>query len=930
MSGIYNEYYNAQTSFETDYGANSIVLMMVGSFYEIYGVILSNDKVGKVEEARNILGMNMSLKNKSFEHSKTNPYMVGFPDYALDEHLGKFLRANMCVALYNQYDIKDSAKKDRKLTRIFTPSTFIDDTLSESNNLLTFELISYKSPITLQMMNKVHVAVISLNTGKVHLLEAYDTNSDTGKATSELYRIIHSYNPNEIICCGKQDSKLSKLYDLGNKKLYFREIPKNYFKSSYQNEFLKNIYKKTEQNTELTPIEFIEMEKHTSVLPYFIQAMQFAFEHDKLIVCRIQKPKFIENDELLVLNNDSIYQLNLIASPFELSNTLYEVVCKAKTAMGKRCIRERLLAPTMNINVLETRYNLIEEMQPIYKKYEVYLLGISDIEKKYRKMVLKTIQPYEFADLDGTWSIIIKLLKFSRKLFSIPNSVIDEFKLFYNDYSTTFDFSIMKKCKLNDIKDSFFRIGINKELDDLFMEIINNKQKLTDIAEYISKIIEPTKEVVVKLDSTEKEGFYLTTTTKRFKKLPKDFSYNFIFNDKEYTINYDSLELVTLTNSVKIRSLEIKKISKNIIMIQEIMKKKIIDEYFKKIDYYVESYGDLFINLADIIANIDFIYSAAKISVEYGYTRPIISNLQDGTSFVNVEAIRHPIVERINEEEEYITNDISLGLDNHNGSIVYGLNMSGKSTLLKALGCNIILAQTGMYTSCSNFEFYPFRNLLSKMTIRDNMSKGQSTFMVEMIEVKNMLMRADKNTIILSDELCSSTESTSAHAIVAQTLQSLTEKGAKFIFSTHLHELQKIKLITENPTIQIYHFKVHINNNEIVFDRRIEKGGMTDLYGLEVARALGLPDTFMKGAFQIRDMLLEQPTEILTSKSSKYNSKVYVHSCSKCGKFKDLHTHHINQQKDADENGLIQKRFHKNSKFNLQILCKDCHELEHA
>ncbi len=1181
---IFDEYYRAQQDLEADYGPQSIVLMMIGSFYEIYGVDLPNADpplcIGKAEEARTILGMNMTLKSKARAHSGDNPFMVGFPDYALDEHIGKFLRANMTVAIYDQYDIvykdkkgKQRTKKGRKRVHVYTPSTYIDDTLIEESSLLAFELVEYRSSITKQLLKKVHVAILCISTGKAHLLEAYDSKDDTGRAESELYRIIHTFNPSEIIYCGKPNPKFSNLYDLDGKKVYFREIPKTYRTANYQNEFLRMVYT---CKSLMTPIEYIGMEKHSSVLPHFIQALQFAFEQNKMIVSRIQKPIFIESQEQLVLNNDSIYQLNLVKSPFEITNTLYDIICKARTAMGKRRIRERLLTPTMNTIVLNESYDLIEAMSQVYKEYDQKLC-ISDIEKKYRKMVLGTLHPYELADLRDTWSNIRHLLKHSQQLFQIPQELIEEFECFHNEYMGNFNFGVMKRCKINDIKGSFFLEGVNEELDDMENKLLQGKEVLYELAKIFSDWIEPEKDCT-KVASTEKEGWYLSMTINRFKKLEtlkNDFVATIDYHGKEYTINWDTLEVTKLTSRVKIRSPVIRRISSDILSHRERMNKKVTGEYLKVLEHYTRDYGDLFMKVSETIANIDFVYSAARVATEFGYVRPQIVDQQRGESYIEIHGIRHPIIEQINDTAEYITNDISIGDGEHYGSIVYGLNMSGKcfakgtgilmatgeskmieeivvgdkimgddlthrtvlelargreklytitpedgdsftvtgghvlclmvksdidieqqgnkfkvnwsssgrmysslfgtmndafrytfiirdlsdtieitvedyflqsaafkekyhlytkpcdfpeqpveidpylfgqqlgeglytripqdykhncrvireqlligilessgrfdsqelvddtiwvansvgysptrsfsitpsvvddyygfvldgnhrfllsdftvshnSSLLKSVGCNIVLAQAGMFVSCSKMQYFPFRNLLSKMTIRDNMSKGQSTFMVEMIEVKNMLMRADPNTLVLSDELCSSTESTSAHAIVAQTLYALTEKRAKFMFSTHLHELQNIPLVAKNPHIKIYHFKVHVDGKEINFDRNIEEGGMTALYGLEVARALGLPNSFMKGAFAVRDGLVGEPSEILTSKKSRYNSKLYVHKCSKCGTAFNLETNHIQPQKDADDNGLIGRKFHKNRKFNLEILCKQCH-----
>jgi DNA mismatch repair protein MutS len=931
---IYDEYYNAQEELEREYGSKSIVLMMVGSFYEMYGVDTSEFSIGKTQDAHNILGMNMTLKNKSFEHSKTNPYMVGFPDYALDEHLGKFLKANYTVALYDQFDnnVTDSfgntksKGKCRYKTKVYTPSTYIDDSSVDENSLLLFDIIEYKSVITKTLMKKVHIVVLTLSTGKTHFLEAYDSSNDTGKAESELYRIIHSYNPSELIYCGDPNNKLSKLYDLNNKKIYFKSINPEYSKESYQSQFLNKIYGQNIPNI----IDILGLTDYNRFIPYFITALQFAFEQNKLIVSKIQKPQFIDSREQLILNNDSIYQLNLVPNPFEINTCLLDIICKARTNMGKRCLKQRLLTPTTNIKLLKTRYKLIGKIMPEWSKYDILLRGIADIEKKYRKMVLKTIQPYEIADLADTWSAIKNLLQESAQIFNIDNNILTQYDTFMDDYWSKFNFKSMKKSKLTDIKGTFFHKGANPELDLLDAKIIEYKNILKFIANSMSKLIDSKEgEDFFKLESTDKEGWYISTTKTRFKKLPTNMAIKFVFNNKEYVVTHSGLELVNLTTSIKIKSPEIRKISKEIYNIQQQLHTQILEEYLKIIENYVNTYGDLIINISNIIADIDFIVCGAKIAVENGYTKPIISNFMNDTSYFQITGLRHPIIEQINNDTEYTTNDIDIGLDEHYGSIVYGLNMSGKSSLLKAIGCNIVMAQIGYYVSCKEFVYYPFRNLLSKMSIRDNMSKGQSTFMVELLEINNMLMRSDQNTLVLSDELCSSTESTSAHAIVAQTLSSLTEKKAKFLFSTHLHGLQKIQSIINNKHLKIYHFKVHIDGKKIIFDRHIEEGGMTDLYGLEVARAIGLPDSFMRGAFAIRDILTEQSSYILTPKPSKYNKEVYVHECEKCGSMNNLHTHHIIPQSMADSNKLIDSRYHKNKGFNLMILCEECHQKEH-
>ena len=360
-------YFTAQLSLEEKYGKRSVVLMQFGGFYEMYGLD-TDKKIGQLEDVHSILGMTITRKNKSLPHSEGNPYLMGFPCCAVDEHLATLLRANFTVAKYDQRDVcvkiagETRTRKERILTKIYTPSTFIDDAAVDTHGLLVFCLGEYKSVDTRQTFRKVHVAILSVSTGETLLFEAYDSHDDVGRAGAELYRLIHTYNPSEIIFCGKED--ISKTLDVGTKKVYFRSVPKEYFNPVYQNEFLKKIF----TNAPISPIEYLGLSMHSSVIPYLLQALQFAFEQDKFIVSRIKKPIFIENKDQLILNNDSIYQLNLISPPFDQTVSLFDIVCSAKTAMGKRMVKQRLLCPLTNIEKINKRYDRVEKMKSCYKE----------------------------------------------------------------------------------------------------------------------------------------------------------------------------------------------------------------------------------------------------------------------------------------------------------------------------------------------------------------------------------------------------------------------------------------------------------------------------------------------------------------------------------------------------------------------------------
>jgi len=921
---MFELYFKAQDDLVQKYGEHSVVLLMAGGFYEIYGINKHPRNIKNLEEIHEILGMSIYLKNGKKPHSSQNPYGIGFPDYALDEHIGKLINNNFVVAIYDQYDKiveKNGRKrtiKDRRLTNIYTPSTYIDSSI-ETNGLLVFNLVEYTSTINNQKLKRAHIVILFASTGKIHMTDIYENIYDKGKTDSELYRIIHTFNPREIIICSS-DKSIEKILDIEDKKIYYKTIPSEYSQVSYQNDFLKKIYK----DSLVDPLEYLNLEKNANLTPVLLKAIQFAYEQDRAIVLRLEKPIFMEESSQLILSNDTLYQLNIVPSPFGI-HSLFDILCKAKTPMGKRYFKHRLLNPSCDAQKLNNSYDMIENLLDSYKEYEEHLKGIDDIEKKYRKMVVKSLQPYELAQLSFTFKSIIGLLKYSHKNFDIKNNIINKFCKFFKEYEELFNFEVMKKSKLNDIQGSFFKKGKNKKLDEIETNIKKKLKVLEEIETKMADFIDPKKKYVW-LKYTDLNGYFLRMKTHKFKTLSNDFKIE-INEPIKISINKGDFEVINLKTDVKLYTPEIKLLSKEIEEYRKKQKTIVKEEYLNILEAFVQEYGDLFLRIAKITSRIDFVYCGAKIAMENGYKRPKIK--EKDMSFLNAKGMRHPIIEKICNDKEYIPNNISIGIGEHYGSVIYGLNMSGKSALLKSIGCNIIMAQAGLFVACSSLEYSPFKTILSKMVIRDNMSKGMSTFMVEMMEVKNMLSRADKNTIILSDELCSSTESTSGHAIVAQTLDMLTKTGAKFIFSTHLHELQKIPIVKDNKNIKIYHFKVHIKDNEIIFDRKLEPGGISELYGLEVARALGLPAEFISGSLKVRDYLTAQNTEFLKTKKSRYNKDVYVHSCEECGKTSDLHTHHQRHQCEADENGLIDGRFNKDFKFNLRILCKECHTKEH-
>jgi DNA mismatch repair protein MutS len=291
--------------------------------------------------------------------------------------------------------------------------------------------------------------------------------------------------------------------------------------------------------------------------------------------------------------------------------------------------------------------------------------------------------------------------------------------------------------------------------------------------------------------------------------------------------------------------------------------------------------------------------------------------------------MRHPIIERIQDDVEYIGNDIEL---NENGILLYGINASGKSSYMKAIGLNIIMAQAGMYVAADEMRYYPYNSIFTRISGMDNIYKGMSSFTVEMTELRNILQRCNKYSLVIGDEICCGTESISGISIVASGIDTLIKKKACFIFASHLHELTKISCISKHikeKALSVKHIRITIDDkNRIIYDRKMQDGQGSKIYGIEVCKSLDMPFDFMKNAERIRKEVDGINKDIVKNKKSRYNSNVIVDKCKICDKDAE-ETHHISYQENANDDGYITS-FHKNAKHNLVPLCKDCHRKEHS
>lgn len=903
-SPMLEEYFKYQKDADEKYGENVVVFMQVGSFFEVYELDLEKIKIGKTKIIGKILNLQVTKKNKSKPHSQRNSYMVGFPSQSVHKFISKLMDYNYTVITVIQTTTNKDNTKNREFDKVYSPCTYIDN-INEFSNFFVCVYIEI-----IRNIKHASLSAIDFSTGESKLYTTFDTISDKNKADNDIFRFIHSINPKEILFNKYDDISKKELYNkyqISEKLLHISELDKNYKNVNYQNKFLSKVFK----NKNLSPIEYIDLSSYPDLVISFIFLLQFVYNHDNSIINKIKKPIIILDYEHLVLNNDSIYQLNIINNN-KINNkysSLFNLVDNTKTNMGKRLLKNRLLYPITNEKILNHRYDMIEKMNNSDTKEIRILLGnINDIEKFHRKIFLKSLEPTEFYNLITSYDYISKLLEISHKFLKVKKTK-EVFNKFTQSYKDIFIIEKLKDIKFSNITESFLKKNVNLDLDNIEKEIKTLLNKIKIICENYAK----ETRVNIKVDRNVNDGYFLSCGSR--------------YTDK-ITSKYKDIYVSKLKSHSKITSDEINNISEKLLELENNRSIIIKESFCNNLFLLYSKNKNLLQRIIDIISDLDISQSGSYIAKKFCYKRPVI--IKKDYSYVKIKDIRHPIIERI-IDKEYICNDIELG-DNKKGLLIYGVNSSGKSSIIRSLGCNIVLAQAGLFVSAKHFEFSPYTLLLSKISCSDNLFKGQSTFISEMLEIKNMVNRSNKNTMILADELCAGTEGLSATSLVSSTILHLSKVKSTFMFSTHLHSLMEIEKIKNLIDINIKHFSINIDDNGLTFNRKLKEGHGDSLYGLEIAKTLDIGSEFIKNAFEFRNNLLKKSNMILNTKKSRYNSSLYIHECHICKKESvNLHTHHINFQKDADKNGIIKdKHFHKNKIHNLVVLCSICHEGVHT
>jgi DNA mismatch repair protein MutS len=962
---LIQEYFKLTAEYQTKYGQETILLMQVGSFIEMYG------PGTKINEVAKICGLNIS--NKNGETGGTS--MAGFKENFIDKYIVKIQEAGYTAVVYTQNPDNPS---DRSLFCIVSPGTFFyTEPQAEqiTNNIMCVWISTIYSRIQKKMMCYVGVANVDIYTGNTNLFQYdIDYTPNSPPVFDQLERLVSIHHPLEtILISNLSEAELSAVVQysgINSKKIHMVDETSSHAQNCARQVYQKEIYTKFygEANTGLMMDDTYQNGVSSQTLCYLLN---FIHQHNPSLLNKIKLPVFDANfSNRLILANHSLKQLNIIddGSYKGKYSSLLKLLNECCTPMGKRRFESLLLHPVTNPVELEGQYDLIEHINTEYSAEVLMeicskLSTVCDVTKCIRQLHMFQISPKQLYSLHQSMCCvgdIYEIVKsdphFLGTKEDLPlNVAIDTIIINIRQY---LDLELCKEVSSTKGFDvNFFRSGMYPALDLLVDKLDLCKRKIEFFQSIFNEILESTetkkgakqaakaaKTEFVKLEMSEKSPPNLYCTQKRFDLLKSKFP---VKNASQYTLphtNYCFLISRELLSSFKNKS--------SSVVIQHEELAKACDEYFETNEEIKRTVGTIYAEyicrlealnqelelIESFVTNLDVSCCKSLISRKYNYCRPRVC-AEETKSFVRAVDLRHPIIELLQESDEYVPNDVIIGTDNQDGMLLYGVNMAGKTSLIRAIGMSVIMAQAGLYVPATSFEFKPYSYIFTRIIGNDNLFKGLSTFAVEMIELKTILNMSNKDSMVLGDEVCSGTETVSACSIFVSAIQQLSEKQSSYVFATHLHEIVDFEEILEmkERTLTLKHMDVRYDatKGSLVYNRKLLDGSGSKMYGLEVCKSLNMPSGFLEGATSIRLKYFSriENDSLLDQRVSSYNPKKVVGLCEKCKSKQGTEVHHIAQQKDADAFGFVVKdgkRMHKNNLQNLMTVCDKCHKSIHG
>lgn len=892
------EYVKLYKEYSKKYGQNTCIFLEVGKFYEMYDHI---DEDGITEtsmkRAVEILGIQLSCKDN-------NELFAGIPEQSLHKFASMLTREGYTVVVVDQEKNIQNKVIARNVSQILSPGTHVESFSQDSAFIgcLLLEQISEN------LAPRFSISIADISTGRCY---SYESKLEGKYDSWNFDRLLHFFQVHpirELLILHKKMLVPNEQYfkqNLGipNTLIHIKPYSsvlgiEELLTSSFKNKSMLNMY------------DFLKIQPNTLMEQSFTNLLFFLEEHFPSKKQILEEHCIWNPDISVYLGNNVLNQLNFISNSSESILSYFQ---KTFTPLGKRGIVERLLYPLSDIDILSMRVYKLEKVIQMdsntKKQIENYLKQISDLQRIHHKFFSYNLNAIDILNLYQSYKRIIDIME----LYETNEILKNNLKTYLEEFVKTFS---TEKAKLYSEDISFLNENLAPKTFSIEIKIIEQKEKANS---FLQKLNEFSKDSF-KFEEKESNIFSIDGTRRMISNLDTKLK-----NSKKELWPHPDMNITIRKNNGSLNSSHLDELHTSMLYNRSKLKEAVKQELPPLCNKLIDNFRTLWIEIENYVTDIDILFTMAKVCKEKNFVKPIFEDNTESSS-VNIIGLRHPLIEEQNSSQTYVKHNVNLDA---NGWLLYGMNASGKSSLMKAVGISVLLAQVGCFVPANSLTLKPYKGIYTRILNQDNIYAGLSSFAVEMLELREILKKADQHSLVLGDELCSGTESVSATSLVASGIIWLHRKKTSFIFATHYHGLNDIPQIKALENLKIYHLKVNYDpiKDILIYDRNLEEGSGSTYYGLEVAKAMNIPHEYLELANEIRKEIIGSKV-----KTSQYNKSVVLKSCEICKNSNTdlLEVHHIIQQKEANENGFLESGIHKNHKSNLIVLCTKCHDDYHS
>ena len=794
---------------------DALLLFRVGDFYETF----KEDAV----KTSQVLGIVLTSRNNGSEDTS----LAGFPYHALNNYLPKLVKAGYRVAICDQLEDPKLTKTivKRGVTELVTPGVALNDDLlqTKKNNFLAS--IWLGSPLS-------GVSFLDISTGEYYLAEG---------DLPCIEKLLQNFQPNEVLISKKQRQEIEEVF--GSSCHYF-----GLEDWVYKEDFAYQALTKQFQTNSLKGFA-VEQMRHGwisagAILHYLSETQHHQLQH-------ITHIKRIVSDEYVWMDKFTIRNLELYGGGQADSVGLLEVIDKTLTPMGSRMLRRWLALPLTQLSQIQQRHQVVHTLvthPSLREQVSSHLQKVNDIERLLSKIATGKITPRELIYLKNSLLAILplKALPLPKEEEALRQLIerIEDLQPLCEKIALTID----EDAPVNILKGNTICEGFSAELDELRHLSHSGKEYLNQLLE---REIAQTHISSLKIDSNNVFGYYFEVRNVHKDKVPAHW-----------------IRKQTLVNAERYISEELKEYEEKILHAQERIS-ALEQEYFSTLVQEIITYIAPIQRTAVVIGEIDTLCGFATLAIERGYTLPQLDN----SLTIELKEARHPVIEQqLPPTQPYIANDIYLDNESQQIMMITGPNMSGKSALLRQTALIVLLAQIGSFVPAQQAKIGIVDKIFTRVGASDNISQGESTFMVEMNEAALILNNLSQQSLILLDEIGRGTSTYDGISIAWAIAEYLHEHPthAKTLFATHYHELNEM----QNEFARIKNFSVSVKEvkGSILFLRKLVEGGSEHSFGIHVAKMAGMPTYVIEKAEKVLQKL-EKTHQLEDHKEQLKNNK---------------------------------------------------------